>query len=161
APSPGARPSGCTFAPRCTFVLDACRAEEPRLRELAPSLWVKCMRAEEEQTTPVSRSGGFQEIAQDSIVDAVLSLDHVFAGYGPVTVVHDVNLQVAPRECLALVGESGSGKTTLARCAARAWGGESGSGKTTRARSIGGRHRDRSALISLRGKPLADSARAR
>ena len=123
APSPGARPSGCTFAPRCTFVLDACRAEEVR-------------------TTPVSRSGGFQEIAQDSIVDAVLSLDHVFAGYGPVTVVHDVNLQVAPRECLALVGESGSGKTTLAR-------------------SIGGLHRDRSGLISLRGKPLADSARAR
>jgi len=142
APSPGARPSGCTFAPRCTFVLDACRAEEPRLRELAPSLWVKCIRAEEVRTTPVSRSGGFQEIAQDSIVDAVLSLDHVFAGYGPVTVVHDVNLQVAPRECLALVGESGSGKTTLAR-------------------SIGGLHRDRSGLISLRGKPLADSARAR
>jgi len=142
APSPGARPSGCTFAPRCTFVLDACRAEEPRLRELAPSLWVKCIRAEEVRTTPVSRSGGFQEIAQDSIVDAVLSLDHVFAGYGPVTVVHDVNLQVAPRECLALVGESGSGKTTLAR-------------------SIGGLHRGRSGLISLRGKPLADSARAR
>jgi len=117
APSPGARPSGCTFAPRCTFVLDACRAEEPRLRELAPRLWVKCIRAEEVRTTPVSRSGGFQEIAQDSIVDAVLSLDHVFAGYGPVTVVHDVNLQVAPRECLALVGESGSGKTTLGRAA--------------------------------------------
>ena len=25
APSPGARPQGCTFAPRCTFVIDACR----------------------------------------------------------------------------------------------------------------------------------------
>ena len=51
APSPGARPSGCTFAPRCTFVLDACRAEEPRLRELAPDLWVKCIRAEEVRAT--------------------------------------------------------------------------------------------------------------
>ena len=54
---------------------------------------------------------------------------------------HDVNLQLAPHECLALVGESGSGKTTLAR-------------------SIAGLHRDRSGLISLRGQPLADSARA-
>ena len=59
-----------------------------------------------------------------------------------VTVVHDVNLQLAPHECLALVGESGSGKTTLAR-------------------SIAGLHRDRSGLISLRGRPLAESARAR
>jgi peptide/nickel transport system ATP-binding protein len=142
APSPGARPSGCTFAPRCTFVIDACRAEEPRLRKLAPSLWVKCIRAEEVRTTPVSRSGRLEEIAQDPVNDAVLSLDHVFAGYGSVTVVHDINLQVAPHECLALVGESGSGKTTLAR-------------------SIAGLHHDRSGLISLRGLPLADSARGR
>jgi peptide/nickel transport system ATP-binding protein len=142
APSPGARPSGCTFAPRCTFVLDACRAEEPRLRELAPSLWVKCIRAEEVRATPISRSGRLEEIAQDRINDAVLSLDHVFAGYGSTTVVHDINLQVAPHECLALVGESGSGKTTLAR-------------------SIAGLHHDRSGLISLRGVPLADSARGR
>ena len=94
------------------------------------------------RTTPVSRSGRLEEIAQDAVNDAVLSLDHVFAGYGSVTVVHDVNLQVAPHECLALVGESGSGKTTLAR-------------------SIAGLHRDRSGLISLRGLPLADSARGR
>ena len=142
APSPGARPSGCTFAPRCTFAIDACRAEEPPLRKLTPDLWVKCIRAEEVRTTPVSRSGRLEEIAQERISDAVLSLDHVFAGYGSVTVVHDVNLQVAPHECLALVGESGSGKTTLAR-------------------SIAGLHHDRSGLISLNGQPLADSARNR
>jgi peptide/nickel transport system ATP-binding protein len=142
APSPGARPHGCSFAPRCTFALDACRADEPPLRELAPSLWVKCIRAEEVRATAVSRSGRLGEIAQDPVNDAVLSLDHVFAGYGSVTVVHDINLQVAPHECLALVGESGSGKTTLAR-------------------SIAGLHHDRSGLISLRGLPLADSARGR
>ena len=143
APSPGARPSGCTFAPRCTFVKDACRAEEPRLRELAPQLWVRCIRAEEVRASAVSHSGRLEEhVAQDRMSDAVLSLDHVFAGYGSATVVHDINLQVAPHECLALVGESGSGKTTLAR-------------------SIAGLHRDRSGLISLRGQPLADAARSR
>jgi peptide/nickel transport system ATP-binding protein len=143
APSPGARPSGCTFAPRCTFAINACSADEPRLRELAPNLWVKCIRAEDVRASAVSRSGRLEEqVAQDSISDAVLSLDHVFAGYGPITVVHDINLQLAPHECLALVGESGSGKTTLAR-------------------SIAGLHRDRSGLISLRGQLLADAARNR
>ncbi|MDX6599277.1 MAG: peptide/nickel transport system ATP-binding protein ddpF, partial [Gaiellales bacterium] len=83
-----------------------------------------------------------EHVAQGTVADAVLSLDHVFAGYGAITVVHDINLQLAPHECLALVGESGSGKTTLAR-------------------SIAGLHRDRSGLISLRGQPLADAARSR
>ncbi len=142
APSPGARPSGCSFAPRCTFVLDACRTEEPRLRELAPGLSVKCIRAEEVRASAVSLSGRLEEHVEQDAGDAVLSLEHVFAGYGATTVVHDVNLRLAPHECLALVGESGSGKTTLAR-------------------SIAGLHRDRSGLISLRGQQLADAARAR
>ena len=143
APSPGARPSGCTFAPRCTFVLDACRSAEPPLRELAPGLRVKCIRAEEVRASVVSRSGRLEEhVADTTTTAAVLTLDRVFAGYGPVTVVHDVNLRLAPHECLALVGESGSGKTTLAR-------------------SIAGLHRDRTGDILLRDTPLAQAARAR
>jgi peptide/nickel transport system ATP-binding protein len=72
----------------------------------------------------------------------VLSLVNVSAGYLGITVVHDINLAVAPQECLALVGESGSGKTTLAR-------------------SIAGLHRERSGEILLRGAALAPTARAR
>jgi peptide/nickel transport system ATP-binding protein len=142
APSPGARPSGCSFAPRCTFALDACREEEPRLRELAPGLQVKCIRAEDVRASAVARSGRLEEHAEQDAGDAVLAVEHVFAGYGATTVVHDINLRLAPHECLALVGESGSGKTTLAR-------------------SIAGLHRDRTGLISLRGQPLADAARGR
>ena len=143
APSPGARPSGCTFAPRCTFVEDACRSDEPRLRELSAGLWVKCRRAEEVRASVVSRSSRLEEhVAGTTTTDAVLTLDAVFAGYGTVTVVHDINLRLAPHECLALVGESGSGKTTLAR-------------------SIAGLHRDRTGDILLRDTPLAQAARGR
>jgi peptide/nickel transport system ATP-binding protein len=143
APSPGGRPPGCAFAPRCTYVMDACRVELPRLRSLTRELSVRCLRAEEVRASVVSRSGVLEEhVEQARSAEPVLALQNVFAGYGSVTVVHDVNLELAPRECLALVGESGSGKTTLAR-------------------SIGGLHRDRTGQILLRGEPLALSSRGR
>src|SRR4029077_20278470 len=72
----------------------------------------------------------------------ILTLSAVSAGYRKKMVVHDVTLEVAPRDCLALVGESGSGKTTLAR-------------------SVAGLHSDRKGGIGLKGVPLADSARDR
>jgi peptide/nickel transport system ATP-binding protein len=106
-------------------------------------LRVKCIRAEEVRASVVSRSGRLEEhVADTTTTAAVLTLDRVFAGYGPITVVHDINLRLAPHECLALVGESGSGKTTLAR-------------------SIAGLHRDRTGDILLRDTPLPQAARAR
>jgi len=35
-PSPLAPPAGCHFHPRCPHAFDRCRAEVPRLREIAP-----------------------------------------------------------------------------------------------------------------------------
>jgi peptide/nickel transport system ATP-binding protein len=57
-------------------------------------------------------------------------------------VLFDVNLDVRPRECIALVGESGSGKTTLARC-------------------IAGLHRDFTGTIDFDGRSLPHDARSR
>ena len=143
APSPGARPSGCSFAPRCTFVLDACRAEEPRAaraRSRPPG-----------QVHPGGGGAGERRLALGPARRARRAGRAAMPcsrsstssrATAPTTVVHDINLQLAPHECLALVGESGSGKTTLAR-------------------SIAGLHRDCSGLISLRGQPLAESARGR
>jgi peptide/nickel transport system ATP-binding protein len=73
---------------------------------------------------------------------AVLTLKNVNAGYRRVTVVHDIDFEVARQECLALVGESGSGKTTLAR-------------------SVAGLHSIRTGEILLSGVPLANAARDR
>jgi peptide/nickel transport system ATP-binding protein len=74
--------------------------------------------------------------------ESVLSVQQLSAGYRGTTVLHDINLDLAPSECLALVGESGSGKTTLAR-------------------SIAGLHAERSGRIVLHGEELVELARHR
>jgi peptide/nickel transport system ATP-binding protein len=142
APSPGHRPVGCFFAPRCTMVEDRCTTALPELRSVADLHSVRCVRAEEVRTQGSTHAGAAAELAVAPAADAVLALVGVNAGYLGFTVVHDVNLAIAPRECLALVGESGSGKTTLAR-------------------SIAGLHRERSGEILLQGAPLAAAARSR
>jgi peptide/nickel transport system ATP-binding protein len=142
APSPGHRPVGCFFAPRCTMVEDRCTTALPELRPVADHHSVRCVRAEEVRTQVSAHVGAAGELADAPVADAVLALVGVNAGYLGFNVVHDVNLTLAPHECLALVGESGSGKTTIAR-------------------SIAGLHRERSGEILLRGQPLAAAARAR
>lgn len=45
-----------------------------------------------------------------------LIVDSVVAGYGAVTVLHDVSLDVASGELIALLGVNGNGKSTLLNC---------------------------------------------
>ena len=141
APSPGRRPHGCAFEPRCTFAIAECREAIPALRPIAEVHDVRCIRAEEVRRRAPTRSG---EGPGDGELEgqAALSLIGVHAGYRGRTVLHNITLDIAPRECLALVGESGSGKTTLAR-------------------SVAGLHSDRWGEIVYRGTALATSARAR
>jgi oligopeptide/dipeptide ABC transporter ATP-binding protein len=46
-PSPVNPPSGCHFHPRCRYAQDICRTESPTYREVGPSHFVRCHRAEE------------------------------------------------------------------------------------------------------------------
>jgi peptide/nickel transport system ATP-binding protein len=142
APAPGHRPPGCFFAPRCTFVQPACEATMPDLRMVGDKHSVRCIRAEEVRAQAGLVASAADELATPEKGEPVLALREVCAGYGDLQVVHDVNLEVSPRECLALVGESGSGKTTLAR-------------------SIAGLHQQRTGEILLRGTALATSSRGR
>lgn len=48
----------------------------------------------------------------------MLRLDRITAGYGAVTVLRDVSLQVDKGETLGVLGRNGMGKTTLIRCLA-------------------------------------------
>jgi peptide/nickel transport system ATP-binding protein len=141
APSPGRRPPGCTFAPRCTYAQDRCTVSVPELRPIAEGHQVRCVRAEEVRGQMLRR-GTDGERGSRMLGAPILVLSDVTAGYRRRTVVHDINIELARQECLALVGESGSGKTTLAR-------------------SVAGLHSQRGGQITLNGVPLAMSARNR
>jgi peptide/nickel transport system ATP-binding protein len=142
APSPGQRPSGCSFALRCTMVKEECTVAMPELRVVGEAHSARCLFAEQVRALVDERAGAAGDVSAPPPADSVLALQNVNAGYMGFTVVHDINLGLAPRECLALVGESGSGKTTLAR-------------------TIVGLHRERSGEILLKGAPLAQAARSR
>ncbi len=142
APSPGQRPSGCSFALRCTMVKEECTVAMPELRVVAEAHSARCLFAEQVRALVDERAGAAGDVSAPPPADSVLALQNVNAGYMGFTVVHDITLGLAPRECLALVGESGSGKTTLAR-------------------TIVGLHRERSGEILLKGAPLAQAARSR
>jgi len=45
--NPANPPSGCYFHPRCAYVKDICKTEEPAFEEISPKHFVKCHRAKE------------------------------------------------------------------------------------------------------------------
>ncbi len=45
--NPANPPAGCYFHPRCTYVKDICKKEEPAFEEISPGHYVKCHRAAE------------------------------------------------------------------------------------------------------------------
>jgi peptide/nickel transport system ATP-binding protein len=142
APRPGHRPTGCFFTPRCPYAQEACGVTEPQLETIAVGHEVRCFRhAEVLRDAAASRPAAVArpEITDEEALVTVLGVD---ASYGDREVLHDVDLLIRPRECLALVGESGSGKTTLARC-------------------IAGLHIGYTGAIAYRGEPLAPGSRAR
>jgi peptide/nickel transport system ATP-binding protein len=141
APSPGHRPHGCPFAPRCTMHIPECDVDVPPLAAVGPEHEARCIRAVEVLTQKQSRAGDPVDMALGDD-DSVLTLENVVAHYGTTEVLHSVSMQLGHRECLAVVGESGSGKTTTAR-------------------SIAGLHKDWTGSIRLGDKELETSARRR
>jgi peptide/nickel transport system ATP-binding protein len=141
AASPGSRPAGCSFAPRCSLRIEQCEAELPELRSVGTEHLVRCIRAEEVLGQQQGRVGDPIEMPAAADV-AALTLENVVASYGRTEVVHSVSLSLAAHECLALVGESGSGKTTIGR-------------------AIAGLHRNWTGTIALGEQPLNTSARRR
>jgi peptide/nickel transport system ATP-binding protein len=143
AVSPGRRPPGCSFAPRCTLRIAECEVAVPPLQAVGPGHAVRCIRAELVITGTRGQAGDPIEMpAADEDEQPALRLENMTATYGRHEVVHSVSMSLAARECLALVGESGSGKTTIAR-------------------AIAGLHRGWTGSIALDGTELRPAARQR
>jgi peptide/nickel transport system ATP-binding protein len=140
-PAPGARPHGCRFHDRCSFVIEQCTQGVPALRTLAPEHEVRCIRAEEIGSWDISR-GVVPDADPDRKRDIILSIEGLNVFYGRKQVVYDVSFDLAKAEVIALVGESGSGKTTISR-------------------SVGGLHKDWTGTINFEGDSLSKSARQR
>ncbi|MBL8580927.1 MAG: ABC transporter ATP-binding protein [Rhizobiaceae bacterium] len=138
APDPGARPAGCSFAPRCTAATAICAEEPPELL-LATDHSVRCFH-------PLEPGGTAAEAARISLIsgvgEALLQIRDLAARHGARQVLHGIDLALTPGSCLAIVGESGSGKTTLARC-------------------IAGLHADQSGTLRFGGVELAPTSRRR
>src|SRR5207245_2075074 len=113
-PSPGSRPPGCVFAPRCEHAIPACSEREPAPVEFEPRHWARCIRAEELGGLAIERTHAEPATAIDA-AQPLLEVSAIDAFHASRQVLYGVSLALAARECLALVGESGSGKTTLAR----------------------------------------------
>ena len=142
APRPGHRPSGCFFTPRCPYAVEHCSQAAPELETVGEEHQVRCFRyADVLRDAAAARTVATPTPDIDAL-DALVTAVGVDASYGDRQVLHDVELVIRPRECLALVGESGSGKTTLARC-------------------IAGLHSSYTGTISYRGRALEPGARAR
>ena len=140
-PAPGARPDGCRFSDRCTYVVDACKQQVPPLISVAPDHEARCIRVGEIGMWDINR-GTVPDADPNRKRDVILSVEGLNVFYGRKQIVHDVTFDLAKGEVVALVGESGSGKTTISR-------------------SVGGLHKEWTGAVRFEGRELARSARSR
>jgi peptide/nickel transport system ATP-binding protein len=115
-PSPGHRPSGCSFADRCSFRLPECSKSEPELVTVEPGHAARCVLATAMRARPMAATVPKLDEAGAGTTAPLLQISELQASYGASQVLHGVSLDLGAQECVALVGESGSGKTTLGRC---------------------------------------------
>ncbi len=52
------------------------------------------------------------------MAEPILQIKHLNKSFGPVQVLHDIDLDIYPGEVTALVGDNGAGKSTLVKCIA-------------------------------------------
>ncbi|MFT8637593.1 MAG: ABC transporter ATP-binding protein [Pseudoclavibacter sp.] len=124
-PHPGQ--TGCPFAPRCAYALDACKTTDVKLWPVDDGTRAACIRhlpqypplppetAPADDGQPRSSTSG---PAADEEVLAARDVHLVYPARGknpPAVAVDGVDLSLRAHEIVALIGESGCGKSTLAQ----------------------------------------------
>ncbi len=129
-------PAGCRFAPRCRYVTDRCREEQPPLAGEEPGHLFACFHpvgeAEHGRTGTVSahmpeQAPGPAPSQADGAGEVLLSVENLVKNFpvtkgvvlqrrvGWVSAVADISFSIRRGATLGLVGESGCGKTTIGR----------------------------------------------
>jgi peptide/nickel transport system ATP-binding protein len=141
-PSPGERPSGCVFSPRCSDAVAICFEGPPAMVAVEPGHDALCFRVGELSRSIVQAAEASENVSGQIGEVPLLQVDDVSAFFGAKQILHGVSFDLRPEECIAVVGESGSGKTTLAR-------------------AIVGLHDSRTGAIRFDGQVLEPRARHR
>jgi len=119
-PSPGRRPVGCLFEPRCPHAIAICSESRPPMVSMnGDTHQARCFRAKEivlASTGVDALAASCAAIQGPRAADSLLIVNGLDGYYADKQVLFDVGLTVPDGSCVAVVGESGSGKTTLARC---------------------------------------------
>jgi len=125
-------PPGCRFAPRCRYVTDRCRAEEPLLRGETPDHQFACfypvgMTERDEQPVLTVTEARPESVVIAPAAETLLEVSNLVKDFpvtrgavlqrrvGSVSAVADVSFDIPRGQTLGLVGESGCGKTTIGR----------------------------------------------
>jgi peptide/nickel transport system ATP-binding protein len=128
-PGPGEVLPGCSFAPRCIMVMDACSLTRPPLIPVAQhSGEAACLRTSETRADIWSRDGQPWSATSEKQETWLLEMSGIHKTYhvrrrafGRPEAIHaarGIDLTVSGGESVALVGESGSGKSTILRIVA-------------------------------------------
>ncbi len=121
-----APPAGCPFAPRCSYAIEKCRRENPRLHDIGDEHLVSCWRMDDalEKSSATRLTIAKPKLTEDTPLLQVDGLKKYFPikrgglfrkHVGDIKAVDDVSFEIKRGETLGLVGESGSGKTTVGR----------------------------------------------
>ena len=132
-PRPDNLPPGCIFAPRCSFVEEACLKARPPLVEAESGHLSACRRWQilTELSDPPAAPRVAKTLSQQEsplILEAKNIKKYFYAtgglsslwqrSKGAVKAVDDLSVRVRGGFTMGIVGESGCGKTTFARCIA-------------------------------------------
>ncbi|GGM50462.1 ABC transporter ATP-binding protein [Longimycelium tulufanense] len=168
-PPVGARPSGCSFAPRCGLVERLCLDAPPPPAHVGTQHRVACLNSERTGSVVVSaptvrRVSTPSPRTSPSPANTLLVVEDLHAVHRTrrrqVVAAAGISFSLDRDECVALLGASGSGKSTIARCIVglhRPTAGTVRLGGTILGRSVRHRRRDQRRRIQLVPQNPADT----